>query len=101
MGYGNILNKVYATYDSLPDMNTLFTNAPRSFVVKTNHCGGGEGVYLVKNKEAVNKKRIYSGLKKVMKDKYGVRTGQPHYVVNKPQIIVEKYLINEDDPTKA
>lgn len=36
MGYG-ILNKVYATYDSLPDMNTLFTNAPRSFVVKTNH----------------------------------------------------------------
>ena len=101
MGYGNILNKVYATYDCLPDMNTLFTNAPRSFVVKTNHCGGGEGVYLVKNKEAVNKKRIYSGLKKVMKDKYGVRTGQPHYVGIKPQIIVERYLINEEDPTKA
>lgn len=97
VGLGHILNEVYAIYDYMPDIQTLFQNLPDSFVIKTNQCAAGEGVALVPDIKTADKKRIYKKIKKAFRDPYGQRTGQPHYAAIRPQIIVEKYLINDVD----
>ena len=97
LGLEHILNEVYSVYDYIPDIQTLFQNLPNSFVIKTSHSGGGHGVFVVPNANAIDKDRIYHKLKKAFRDEYGKRTGQPHYEMIKPRIIVEKYLVNDID----
>jgi len=48
---GNILNEIYAVYDSPNDID--ISKLPDRFVLKTNHAGGGEGVIFVKTRRSL------------------------------------------------
>lgn len=95
IGYSSILNEVYKIYDQLPCEDVLFSNLPNSYVMKTNHCGGAMGVYLVRDAQTADRKKIYKGLKKALAYDYGTLSGQPHYQNIRPKIMVEKLLVDD------
>ena len=99
-GLENILNEVYAVYETVPEKNTLFKNLPNAFVLKTNNSGGGSAI-LVRDKNHCNKCRIIKNITKYFNDDYGARAAQPHYSSIEPKIVVEKLLINEQEPKKS
>ena len=101
VGYGAILNEVYKVYDNLPNEEELFSNLPNSYVMKTNHCGGAMGVYLVRDAQTVDRKKIYKGLKNALAYDYGTLSGQPHYQTIKPKVVVEKLLVDDAHPGQA
>ena len=99
-GLENILNEIYAVYETVPDKETLFKNLPNAFVLKTNNSGGGSAI-LVRDKKSCNKRKIIRDIAKYFNDDYGAWTAQPHYSAIEPKIIVEKLLINELNPNKS
>ncbi len=50
-GLEDILNEIYFIYDNAADID--ITKLPSRFVLKTNHFGGGDGVFICKNKKTL------------------------------------------------
>lgn len=96
-GLSTYLNQIYYIWDESLSYNDFAELLPTKCVVKTNNAGGGKGVYIIKDKTIENLKKIYNSLLSDLKTNYGVKTGQPHYCIIKPQIIVEKFLENTGD----
>jgi hypothetical protein len=87
---GYLLNDFYAKYDSIDEID--ISKLPDSFVMKTNNgCGD---ILIVHDKSKVKNKDIKKYFKKKLKEKYGVFTAEPHYLMIKPCIIAEKLLEN-------
>lgn len=101
VGYGSILNEVYKVYDNMPSEEKLFCNLPNSYVMKTNHCGGGMGIYIIRDAHKIDRKKIYRGLKKALAYDYGTLSGQPHYQTIKPKIMVERLLVDDTHPNQG
>ena len=71
-----------------------FDELPEKFVIKTTH-GSGFNI-ICKNRAKLNREQTIKKLKKWLKIKYLKCYGEHWYGVEKPRIIVESYLENED-----
>jgi hypothetical protein len=87
-GLSHICNEIYEKWDSVDDIN--FDKLPKSFVIKTN-CGSGD-VLIIKDKTNVNLELIKNYFKDKIKMRFGIFTGEPHYLRIKPCIFAEKLL---------
>jgi hypothetical protein len=72
------------TLDKLPDYPVI---------IKTNHASGN--VVIVKNKYSIYIKRIQKKMKALLKENFYFRTKEWQYKNIKPQILVEKLLMDE------
>lgn len=97
-GFGDCLIPVYKIFDEIPTFEEFVEALPDSCVAKTSHSGGGEGVFIIRDKNSANLHEIYQGLVKSMGDDYATRTATPHYRGIKPRIILEKLLVDNDNP---
>ena len=89
-GFGEILNECYGVYDCFDDID--FDALPDQFVIKTT-TGSGHN-YICKDKGKIDKdalkKRFDTWMAK--NTSFGLTTGEWHYALGQPRIIVEKYL---------
>lgn len=65
---------------------------PNQFVLKTTHGGGGDGVFVCKDKEKVNRDAVIMMFKKAMKTNPYKRFREWPYKNVVPRIIAEKYM---------
>lgn len=98
LGFGQYLNPVYKIFEDTPTVEQLDEAIPERCVVKTANSGGGESVFIVRDKDSDTAKKIYPGLLRAIADDYGRRTGQPHYIGIRPRVIIEKLIVNEQFP---
>jgi len=88
-GFGDILNELYGVYDSIEEID--FDKLPNQFVIKTTH-GSGKN-YIVRDKSKFDVARFKELSKDWMLcDDYGLTTGEWHYKLIQPRIIIEKFL---------
>lgn len=94
-GFEHILTKVYAEYASAEEIN--FSILPDQFVLKCNHCGGGVGMVICKEKatldEAASRRVIDDGLHTVI----GLDTCEYQYQYIKPRAYAEEFIGNDGD----
>lgn len=91
-GLSDILVPLFGKWTNADDIN--WDLLPNKFVLKTNHgCGG---VYIIKDKESVDKRILQQRLNDDLQEKYGFYQGEPHYLNIKPLIIAEALLEEKD-----
>lgn len=95
--FPEILNEIYGIYNSPEEID--ISHLPNEFVLKTNHASATN--IFVKDKNTFNLKKAKKKLYKWMKTDYGLKTATPHYSRIRPQIIAEKYLVEDNDYNKA
>lgn len=99
-GLGEILNKLYAVYEKVDDVD--LDKLPNSFVFKTTNGGGGLNVVLVKDKSTINWESVKKDFKIWMgRFKAGaVPSGREwaYSQIKSSRIIAEELLINQDNP---
>ena len=71
---------------------------PNQFVLKTTHGGGGDGVYVCKDKTQVNRKAVETMFKRALNTNPYKRSREWPYKNVVPRIIAEKYM--EDTETQ-
>ena len=87
-GLENILVELYGKWYDANEIE--WDKLPQGFVLKANNgCGD---VTICKNKSQLNKKQIAEYYNGLMKEQFGVQTGQLHYKFIKPCIIAEELL---------
>jgi len=89
-GLDNILPKLYGTWERAEDID--FGKLPDKFVIKTNH--GFKKTIIVQDKGRADLETIRGQLKKWLKERYGLRSFEPHYWNIQRLIIAEEYLID-------
>ena len=89
-GLDNILPKLYGTWERAEDID--FGQLPDKFVIKTNH--GYKKTIIVQDKSRADLEAIRGRLKKWLKERYGLRSFEPHYWNIRRLIIAEEYLID-------
>lgn len=94
-GLEDILNEIYFIYDNAADID--ITKLPSRFVLKTNHFGGGDGVFICKNKKNFNINGAKRILDKQMHSVTGLETCEWQYQYIKPKLFAEKYIGDEND----
>lgn len=87
-GLGDTLVKLYGKWDRPEDIE--FDSLPKSFVLKSNN-GSGQ-VMIVEDKSELNLETVRKVCKEWLKVKFGLLTGEPHYLKIKPCIIAEELL---------
>lgn len=70
-----------------------FSKLPDSFVLKTNN--GAGTVMVVEDKTLIDKRTVRAQLNKWLKNKFGLKRAEPHYLRIKPLIIAESLLRDE------
>jgi hypothetical protein len=95
LGLSEILIPIYASYNSIDEIN--LDALPDQFVMKVTHNSGG--VFIVKDKSRFDLKAAKQKMKKLMALPYinGVQNGEWQYLAIKPRIIVEALLISHDE----
>lgn len=83
----------YGIYNNFDEID--FDILPKSFVIKCTHFGGGEGVYIIKDKSAANFNDIKRNINKIMKKNLFISGREWPYKNVKPRIIIEKYISNK------
>lgn len=92
-GYSYILNDLYGVYSDFDEID--FDKIPNKFALKCTH--GCAYNIIVSDKSNFNKTESQKKVNKWLKEKYGFATSELHYTKIKPQIIIEKYLCDEND----
>lgn len=96
-GYSSLLVHLYGVWENANNID--FDSLPTSFIMKTTDGGGGETVYLVKDKakedlDAIRKKlNSWLGRKNIDAGREWAYTG-----IRKSQVIAEELLINRKNP---
>lgn len=91
MGYGNTLNELIGVYDRVEEINLDIL--PDKFVMKMNNASGRNFICL--DKSNVDWSMIKKQFSEWLKDnKFGLSSGEWHYSLIKPKIVIEKYLSN-------
>lgn len=93
-GFCDKLIPIYGIYDRFDDID--FDKLPNQFVMKCTHACAFN--YICKDKSKIDIKSLRKKFNKWLKTNYGKKTVELHYANIKPQIIIEKYLIQEDEP---
>ena len=91
-GYENLLIQTYGVYDSFDEINR--NNLPTKCVIKTAHSSQMNHISYDINKEDWGKLR--KKFNKYLRINYGNKTCEKHYSKIKPQILVEKLLLEND-----
>lgn len=88
-GLGHILNEIYGVYDSIDEID--WNELPNQFVIKTTH-GSGKN-YICRDKSEFDVEAFKQLAKDWMKkNDFGLTTGEWHYNLIQPRIIIEKFL---------
>lgn len=90
-GLSDILVPLYGVWNDPSDIE--FDELPRSFVLKCNN-GSGD-VILVNDKSKIDREEVVEQLKNSLNSKFGLETGEPHYLKIKPRIMAE-YMLSKD-----
>jgi len=91
-GYEDCLIPIYGVFDKYEDIN--FDELPDKFVMKCTHACAFN--YLCYDKSKINHKELKKKFTKWLKTNYGKRTVELHYAKIKPQIIIEKFIFEDD-----
>jgi hypothetical protein len=94
LGYENYLIPIYGIYNNFDEID--FDKLPYQFVIKCSHACAFN--LIVKNKNELDIKLAKKKFDKWLKIDYGKKTLERHYSKIKPQIIIEKYLVEENEP---
>lgn len=87
-GYKNSLVMLYGYWESPEDIE--WDTLPNKFVMKMNNgCGD---IIICEDKNKINKEYIKSHFARLINQKYGIESGEPHYASIKPYIIAEELL---------
>lgn len=90
-GYADTLNDLYGAYDNVDDIP--FEQLPQQFVMKLNNASGRN--LIVTNKDLLDIPKVKRQISEWLQDKtFGLRSGEWHYSLIKPKIVIEKYLEN-------
>ena len=93
-GFCDKLIPIYGVFDSFDEID--FDKLPDQFVMKCTHACAFN--YICKDKSQINKEELKAKFDKWLKTNYGKKTVELQYAPIKPQIIIEKYLIEEGQP---
>lgn len=89
-GLGDILVECYGVFDSFDEID--FDKLPNQFVIKTTNASGQNYICLDKSKIDIPAlKDLFEKWMSESKD-FGLTTGEWHYSLIKPRIIIEKYM---------
>lgn len=91
-GLGDILIPLSGVYDKVEEIN--FDEVPDAFVIKSTN-GSAQNI-IVKDKSKINTEAIIKEIVKWQKTKFGLASGEPHYLRIKPKLIIEKLLETKD-----
>lgn len=89
LGYEEYLIPVIGVYDKFDDIN--FDNLPNQFAMKCTHGSGMNYICFDKNK--IDVPALRKKFNKWLKTNYGKKTVELHYSPIKPQIIIEKLML--------
>lgn len=92
-GCGNILNELLWSGFNADDIP--FEKLPEKFVIKVTH--GSTFNVICTNKKELNLVEVKTKLRKWLKEKFLPCYGEWFYGIEKPRIIVEKYIDSDDD----
>ena len=92
LGYEDILIPIYGVYDKFDDIN--FDELPSQFVMKCSH--GCAMNYICYSKKDIDIPALRKKFNKWLKTNYGKKTVELHYSPIKPQIIIEKLMLDGD-----
>lgn len=92
LGLSKCLIPCLGVYNKFDDID--FDKLPSQFVMKCSHASGFN--YIVKDKNNIDKKFLKKKFDKWLKTNYGKKTIELHYAKIKPQIIIEKYIGDEN-----
>lgn len=95
-GFSDFLPKLYGKWNTVEEVD--FEALPTSFVLKTNNSCGT--VLIVKDKSRLDMDKAAKDLKRWMKDTYGYRGAQLHYLRIKPCIIAEEFLVADEEQSR-
>lgn len=90
-GYKQYLVPLLGVWENANEID--FSTLPDSFVLKTNN--GAGTVMVVEDKALINQRKVRAQLNKWLKNKFGLRQAEPHYLRIKPLIIAESLLRDE------
>lgn len=91
------LNKCLGVFDNYSQIN--YDNLPNSFVLKDTLGDGGQSVFIIKNKEQIDKKFINKKISKWTKINPCIKTDGrewPYYSGKKHRILIEEYIEQEN-----
>ncbi|MCH3909356.1 MAG: glycosyl transferase [Bacilli bacterium] len=91
LGLEQYLVPIYGVYDSFDDID--FDKLPESFVMKCSHASGFNQIVYHKKDLDLEKSKEY--FEKCLHTDYGKKTMERHYSKIKPQIIIEKLLMED------
>ncbi|WP_050740031.1 ATP-grasp fold amidoligase family protein [Acetobacterium bakii] len=89
-GCGEILNELY--WEGFDPAEIPFDTLPDTFVIKVTH--GSTFNIICKNKQELNREKTVATLNRWLKAKFLPCYGEWFYGVEKPRVVVEKYLID-------
>jgi hypothetical protein len=93
-GFASILNEIYGVYDN-PE-NIDFNILPDKFVIKTTDGGGGENIFICKDKRSLDIPLLIRELKKWKNKKlYNAGREWAYTKIEKSRYIIERYLEND------
>lgn len=93
LGYSNILNELY--WEGYNPEDIPFDSLPSEFVIKVTH---GSGFNIVcTNRDRLDRVETIKKLKRWLKTKYLKCYGEWWYGVERPRVIIEKLLKNQDN----
>lgn len=87
-GYKQYLVPLLGVWENANEID--FSTLPDSFVLKTNN--GAGTVMVVEDKALIDQRTVRAQLNKWLKNKFGLKRAEPHYLRIKPLIIAESLL---------
>lgn len=90
-GYKQYLVPLLGVWENANEID--FSTLPDSFVLKTNN--GAGTVMVVEDKTLIDQRTVRAQLNKWLKNKFGLKRAEPHYLRIKPLIIAESLLRDE------
>ena len=95
-GLENILNECYGVYSNAKEID--FNKLPQKFVIKTTNGGGGQNVFICKNKNEIKKEEVKQQINEwVRNNPKKSYSREWAYETNTNNIIIEKYLEGNED----
>ena len=91
LGYEDILIPIYGVFDKFDDID--FDKLPDQFVMKCSH--GSAMNYICYDKKELDIPALKKKFTKWLKTNYGKKTVELHYSPIKPQIIIEKLMLDD------
>lgn len=92
-GLGHLLNELYGVWESADRID--FDALPDQFVMKTNN-GYGD-VSIVTDKRTTDTEALRRKFDRMLRRRFGLMTGEHHYLAIPPRIIAEKLLVPDTD----